>query len=406
MDSNDVNPEQESSEMVQAAPSSESLPSSVAGLSLDAPSPKTFNDLPDQVLERILSYVDRKEARSLALVEQRWYDPARKRTLFFARGFNKLMSFADLVLERPRFASAIHHACLHGLTRQEVANQPWPFGYCPRLASRAIAMILEECSNLETISIGALHEEIPAQKELMSPLGKLHLRQVTLATPHHPIDIEALALAAPAFTEMETLTATVDMNDLLSLRIPFLPRCSVSELTLHVNDATTPGLQSLLDAFASKALDFHLFLSSTFLESEDTETSLSPPSLNTILKPIITSAPRFNLAINLADRSFARWNILDLPQDSSFIFVLHQPVDVPQFTAVWTVGDVQFVGERVKGMLMKIKPGRGRVQIWARRGRDWDGDGGQVFEVFAGAFGARVDASLAMLKISVGASRA
>lgn len=106
----------------QDRPDFEALHSTLATLSLDSFRPKTFNDLPDQLLDRILSFIDRKEAKSLALVEQRWCGSARKRTLFFARGFNKLLRFADLVLERTRFAAAIHLACLHGLTRQEEAN--------------------------------------------------------------------------------------------------------------------------------------------------------------------------------------------------------------------------------------------------------------------------------------------
>lgn len=251
-------------------------------------------------------------------------------------------------------------------------------------------MISKVFPNIETISIGALHEEVSAQKELTALLGRLDLCRVSLATPHHTIDINALALAATALTDLETLIGSVDMLELLGHQLPFLPRCSVKELTLNVSDATTPGLQSIINSFASQAVDFRLALSSTFLESRDDETSLSPSKLNNILKPFVSSTPKFSLVIKLADKAFARWSILDLPKNRSFVFFLHQPVDEPHFRAVWNVGEVQHVEERVKYMMSRIKTGRGQVQVWARRGRDWDSAGGQVLEVFADGLGAMV----------------
>ncbi|ORY60379.1 hypothetical protein BCR35DRAFT_198051 [Leucosporidium creatinivorum] len=90
-------------------------PPSPPPLSLSRSTPlKPFDKLPDELLDHIAFFANQSDLQSLALVEQRWYDPARCQTEWFAYGFDRLMEFAELLLQRPRLAPLIRRATLHG----------------------------------------------------------------------------------------------------------------------------------------------------------------------------------------------------------------------------------------------------------------------------------------------------
>ncbi|ORY60368.1 hypothetical protein BCR35DRAFT_197881 [Leucosporidium creatinivorum] len=110
MDSQGSKLKEESSEMVQTTPSAiDALPTTLSSLSLDAPRPKTFNDLPDELLDDIADFADPTDLPALSLVQRRLHNPARKEMDWFAQGFQQLMQFADLLLERPIFAAKVRH---------------------------------------------------------------------------------------------------------------------------------------------------------------------------------------------------------------------------------------------------------------------------------------------------------
>ncbi|ORY63818.1 hypothetical protein BCR35DRAFT_308787 [Leucosporidium creatinivorum] len=250
MDSNDTKLEQKSSKMVHATPSAvEAFPSSISTLSLNPPKPKTFTDLPDELLDNIALFASPPDLASLALVERRLRKPAQRHAVWRARGFKRLMELAEVLLTRRRLARVIFHVHLHSGDDYESIPH---ITYQPNsdLAFRAINVIFEELPNLQSLTLGPVILSVSTQKQLMATIGELkRLKSAHIGVRGCYIKTEALALALPAFHSSESLTVAVEVDPTLPL--PHLPQCSISTCTLTIFGINGPKLSTLLDSLAT-----------------------------------------------------------------------------------------------------------------------------------------------------------
>jgi len=110
-----------SSQTIPATP--EALPTSFSSLSIAPPrKPKTFNDIPDELLDDIAHWLPKGSHRQLALVERRLYAPARRGTAWYPYGSRLVREFSRLLLERPRFASLVRRLTLGGASVKNEAS--------------------------------------------------------------------------------------------------------------------------------------------------------------------------------------------------------------------------------------------------------------------------------------------
>lgn len=81
-----------------------------------------MNDIPDELLDNIALFVDQPSLKSLALVERRFYEPARRQTRWETQGLKGLLEFLDVILENPRLAFLVRWLTLGDDSSLEVPD--------------------------------------------------------------------------------------------------------------------------------------------------------------------------------------------------------------------------------------------------------------------------------------------
>jgi hypothetical protein len=99
--------------------------------------------------------------------------------------------------------------------------------------------------------------------------------------------------------------------------------------------------------------------------------------------------PLYYIASTLTTRAFATRHLLSIPSNESWVFLLHEPLEVPQFSANWFAG-MSTVGERIKDSMQGMRRATGRVRVWAKQGENWPKQDRFIFENFLKPHGVTV----------------
>lgn len=351
---------------------------------------KTFNDIPDELLDKIALYADQKTLVSLASVEGRWKAPARRYTTYKARGFEQLLRFLDHVLEYPEFSRHVRYAKLLGTTRAEEVAQKIPIKESKMLATRTISAILKECPQIIDLVMGYPSLAEPAQAELGEAIGTLHLNHALISPPHHSITYKAFALAAPAFRKMDTLSLCVELGEDVK-EIPHVEPCSIKELHLMVSDANIRALEATLGPLGHDVTTLDLVLTGHAFFQEESP-SLTPTALRETLQPYVERAQSLIIGLSLVDPALAHPLLLQpVLGDRAWAFLSADDVQTPQITSFRWVGDAKtcllgFAG--IVKTLQQRQPGPQRsIQVHASRGKQWSEEEGAKFDDFAARMG-------------------
>ncbi|ORY63808.1 hypothetical protein BCR35DRAFT_334742 [Leucosporidium creatinivorum] len=193
MGSQDTTLKQESSEMVQMTPSSlEALPSAFSSLSLDIPKPKTFNDLPDELLDDIACYFAGKDLRNLALVEKRLYPPSRRFALWTSFSFSEILAFGDVLLERPEVGLLVRELALSGAPWWSDASA---LEESP-LVGRAMGVVIQACPNVRELYLHSIRPNEGEEEEVLAAVARLKRLQ-KLSLPFQGTSLKGIKLLFP-----------------------------------------------------------------------------------------------------------------------------------------------------------------------------------------------------------------
>lgn len=142
-----------------------------------------MDKLPDELLDDIALFAELNDLGSLAGVERRFYEPARKKTRWNVKGFDALLRFADCLLLNPHSAPLIRDANLEGC----VDGTPKSMEGLSAMVTRALVVVIDECPRLEALFISRLPRGPKWQAHLKSQGG--HHRHCQLSRhrlPHPP----------------------------------------------------------------------------------------------------------------------------------------------------------------------------------------------------------------------------
>ncbi|ORY63799.1 hypothetical protein BCR35DRAFT_334733 [Leucosporidium creatinivorum] len=393
MHSKDSKLKQGSREMKQVTPSSlEALPSAFSSLSLDIPKPKTFNDLPDELLDDIASHLassDPEDLVNLSLVEQRLYEPARRAMIWKASGLTSIMAFADLLLSRPELGRLVRGLRLEGRATTEPEDES-------PLVGRAMACVLEECPGMVELDIAGIKAETLSEREVLSSVGRLRQLQ-ELHFDEKGVSLTGLGLFGPALSSCSSLRLTLaDVEDCDTSALPSFPACAIRQLELQFNNQPLDFIQVVLS-----------FLASATTRLQITIWHLPPLSfaeLDEFLPSYIENASSFSLLI-LSKSLPDSWKALRLPEHAGWLYhtstaYLGPLGSRPPNASDWTVHPAQLrvgrwddvgqgMDEDIQGW---IQSGRSILPttVWAKRGRDWTASDVAALERLAGFICAKV----------------
>lgn len=328
--------------------------------------PTGMNDLPDEILDDIALFAEEKDHPNLALVEQRWYEPARRQNSFYSTGFASLMGFAEVLLQRPGLSHLVRTAQLQGT----------PACGTPLLA-RAMEVVLQEYKQVRVLEIDEVVqprvcEDLAAVGRLMSTVGALrHLEWLAL---HVRIPITLLALAVPAMSSLEFVQASLDLPS-PSPPLPPLPPCSIFEVKLDANIDSSPTVLlpvlNMLVQGDTQIIDIRVRLLEwrAFLPTS--------AELNTFLPPFIAKVRDFYIDVTGYDPRRPDWQHIEVPPEVGWIHchMEHRNLggEMDEFgTTMFSTGSWMHCKGRMIAIIKKMVP-RFKVMpvVWARRGRDW-----------------------------------
>lgn len=210
-----------------------------------------INRLPDELLSPIVAELgdDKASLRSLARVSKRFYEPARRRTMWIVRGIDQLLALLDFCLraEPPVFRDSCWRLTLTYANKDARRSLP--------LADRLIATILEECVQLRSVAVGGIFADAQAICRALVAISKLpFLQDLVFCHAHNAhLDLPLLHHALPVFAHLEELRLGLDGSRGFHGMFVALSPFEIRNVSLQLSHCTLEEIQVLVRLFVQEA---------------------------------------------------------------------------------------------------------------------------------------------------------
>jgi hypothetical protein len=334
--------------------------------------------LPDDVLDRVASFLSRKTLVALASVAKRLQSPARRRTVWKLRGYPSTTAFLDTMKTSTTLASSVRALTFH----PNKDRSSTVYSLDSSFAFEAILLVLRECHELRRLRIELLPPTPDAQKCLTKAIGRIPtLKQLSLDCPDpfgpssvapvspHPHALHLCAFPYLVQAHKSALTLLSACLQIAPSRLDVIPFTTppIQTLTLSLLGFDDDTLFTLARAFFPHAVDVSIKiedpspagLSATGLASAYSQLS----SDLRLIKTTIYS--RHNRPLLATPYLFAL-----LPAAFTGVFA---SLKGESMTSMWRSDDrengMEEVGDELNDLKARVDKGEEIMAVWVR-GRD------------------------------------